>query len=308
LKNETKTKKRMKGKQSMKNKSMSGHFADGANFKRPCWLALLASFGMLLVGYNAYYGIFPYGPDVPAKAVYTLPMLVDKGLFLLMVVGAFGLVASLTWWIVAAIKFRFRGSRPRSAVALPALTLPALSVLGLVTALSLCGGNLQAQDDNGGGPGGPPPGQPGEGRPGGPGDSGGNGGPGGPPPGNFGNGGPGGPGGGFDPAQFQQRIMEQTRQSLNVTNDDEWAVIQPLVQKVMDTRREVGGGGGMGMPGPGGPGGRGWPGDQANSEQQALQKAVDDASPVPQIKDALAKYRARRKDKTGKTGSRPNRP
>jgi hypothetical protein len=86
------------------------------------------------------------------------------------------------------------------------------------------------------------------------------------------------------------------RQSLSVTNDDEWAAIQPLVQKVMDLRRGAGPGGGMG-PGPGGPGGRGRLGPQASSEQQALQKAIDDDAPAPQIKAALAKCRAARSDK-----------
>jgi hypothetical protein len=92
----------------------------------------------------------------------------------------------------------------------------------------------RAQDDNGE-PGGLPPGD------------GGNDGPGGPPPGELGGGGPGGPGnfnhnggpsGNFDPAQFQQRMLDQTRTNLNVTNDDEeWTAIKPLVQKVMDARR-----------------------------------------------------------------------
>jgi len=166
-------------------------------------------------------------------------------------------------------------------------------VLGVVAVLCLCGRNLQAQDDNGGGPGGPPPGQPGDGGPDDPGDFGGNGGPG----GRAGNFGPGGPGGNFDPAQFQQRMLEQTRKSLSVTNDDEWAALQPLVQKVMDARREVGFGGGMG---PGGPGGRGRPGAQASSEQQALQKTIDDGAPTAQIKEALAKYRAAHTDKQAK--------
>lgn len=161
-----------------------------------------------------------------------------------------------------------------------------LAVLGVVAAMCLCGGSLQAQDDDSGGPGGPPPGQPGDGGPGGPGDFG-------------GNGGPGGPGGGFDPAQFQQHMLEQIRQSLSMTNDEEWTTIQPLVQKVMDARREVGFVGGMGF-GPGGPGGRGRPGAQASSEQQALQKAIDDGAPVPQIKAALAKCRAARIDKQAK--------
>ncbi len=278
----------------MKNKLMSGHFADGMNFKRPSWLAIFASLGMLLVGYYAYYGMFPYGHAGQVQAVNIWQMLMENGSFLLMVVGAFGIVASLTWWFLAAIKFRFRSSPPR-----PAVAGSLVSGLGLAAVLCFCCANLQAQDDNGGGPGGPPPGQPGGGGPGdngGPGgpppDDFGNGGPGGPPPGNFGNGGPGDTRGGFDPAQFQQRMMEQTRQSLNVTNDDEWAAIQPLIHKVMDARREAGG--------PGGPGGRGRPGAQASSEQQALQQAIDASAPVAQIKEALAKYRAARKDKQAK--------
>src|SRR5208282_5143654 len=93
------------------------------------------------------------------------------------------------------------------------------SIWGMAAALCLCGVNLFAQDDNGGGPGGP------------------------------GGGGPDGPSG-PDRAQFQQRMMSQIRQSLNVTNDDEWSVIQPMVQKVMDTRRDAD----TGMMGPGGPG------------------------------------------------------
>jgi hypothetical protein len=153
-----------------------------------------------------------------------------------------------------------------------------LMVLSAVTVLCLCGYSLLAQDDNGGGPGGPPPGQPGDG--GGPGGDGGFG----------GDRGPGGPGGNFDPAQFEQRLMEMTRKSLNLTNDEEWAAIQPLIQKVMDARRAVGFGG-MG------PGGRGRPGSQASREQQALQKAIDDGAPVAQIKETLAKFRAARKDK-----------
>lgn len=121
----------MKENDQMKNKLMSGHFADVMNFKRPCWLALFASLGMLLVGYNAYYGMFPYGHAGQLK-VNTWQMLMDNGLFLLMVVGAFGFVASLTWWFVTAIEFRRRGSRPRSAVA-----VSAVSVVGLVAALCL---------------------------------------------------------------------------------------------------------------------------------------------------------------------------
>ncbi len=56
---------------------------------------------------------------------------------------------------------------------------------------------------------------------------------------NSGPGGPpgGGPGGNFDPAQFRQRMMEQAPgKNLDVTNDDEWTVIESLVQKLMDLR------------------------------------------------------------------------
>ena len=88
-------------------------------------------------------------------------------------------------------------------------------------------------------------------------------------------------------------MMSQVRQNLSVTNDDEWSVIQPLVQKVMDARRDAD----MGMMGHGGPGGRGGPVPQASAEQKALQKALDDKAPVEQIKDALANYRSARKDR-----------
>jgi hypothetical protein len=161
-----------------------------------------------------------------------------------------------------------------------------LGVLGAVTAFCLWGGGLPAQDDNGGTPALRSFRQP---TVGGPLDSGG-----------------GGPGGDFDPAEFQRRMMADIRQNLNVTNDDEWVVIQPMVQKVMEARREAGRGGGPGGPGggpggpgggPGGPGGRGGFGPQASAEQQALQKVIDDKAPLPQIKDALAKYRAARAEK-----------
>lgn len=141
-----------------------------------------------------------------------------------------------------------------------------LIVWGMAAALCLSGASLFAQDDNGGNPGGP---------------------------GDGGPGGPGGLGGGPDPAQFQQRIMSQIRQSLNVTNDVEWSVIQPMVQKVMDARRDAD----MGIRGPGGPGGRGGFGPPPSAEQQTLQKALDAKAPTEQIKDALAKFRAARKDK-----------
>jgi hypothetical protein len=116
---------------------------------------------------------------------------------------------------------------------------------------------------------------------------------GGPPPGQNGPGGFG-RGGNFDPAQFQQRMMDNIHEQLGFTNDNDWAAIQPLIQKVLDTRTAVGGrGGGRG---PGGPGG-GFGGQTASAEQQALQTAIDNDSPAAQIKAALDRYEAAKKTK-----------
>ena len=118
----------------------------------------------------------------------------------------------------------------------------------------------------------------------------------------------------MDPAQFQQRMMDNVREQLGFTNDTDWNAVQPLVQKVMDARRDVGFGGGMGRMfgrnrggggggggGFGGPGGgRGGFGMQPSPEAEALQKAIDDNAPAAQIKDALAKYEASQKAKQAK--------
>ena len=116
----------------------------------------------------------------------------------------------------------------------------------------------------------------------------------------------GGPGGNFDPAQFQQRMVDGVRDRLNFTNDTEWAAVEPLVTKVVAARMEsmaggmrgiMGGrnrGGGQGGPG----GGRGF--GPANPEGDALQKAIDDDAPAAQIKDLLAKYKAAQKAKQAK--------
>ena len=125
-----------------------------------------------------------------------------------------------------------------------------------------------------------------------------------------GNGGPGGGRrgrGNFDPAQFQQRMMDNIRDQLNFTNDTDWSAVRPLVQKVMDARRDLGAGGGMRMMfrnrggNNGGPGGRfGRFGPQPGPEEQALQQALDDNAPAAQIKDLLAKYKASQESKQAK--------
>ena len=54
--------------------------------------------------------------------------------------------------------------------------------------------------------------------------------------------------GGFDPAQIQKMILDNTREALEVKDDEEWKVIGDQVQKVMDARMQVGvGGAGMGL-------------------------------------------------------------
>jgi hypothetical protein len=126
---------------------------------------------------------------------------------------------------------------------------------------------------------------------------------------NDGNGG----GRNFDPAQFQQRIMDNIHDQLGFTNDADWDAVQPLVQKVMDARRDVGFGGmGRGLFG-GRRGGNNGGNDNGNNgggrrgfgpppspEAEALQKAIDDNAPDAQINAALDKYRATQKDKEDK--------
>jgi hypothetical protein len=122
----------------------------------------------------------------------------------------------------------------------------------------------------------------------------------------------GGPGGGFrnmDAAQRQQFFMDNIKEQLGFTNDTEWNAVQPMVQKVMDARRDVGFGGGMGRMfrnrnrnNGDQAGGNNRPnfGPQPSQEAEALQKAVDDNAPTAQIKAALAKYQASQKAKQAK--------
>ena len=131
----------------------------------------------------------------------------------------------------------------------------------------------------------------------------------------------GGGGGNFDPQQMMQqmqsRVVDGIREQLDVTNDTEWAALEPLVTKVVKVRmtsmmggmggmrgmmggRGGGGPGGPGGGGPGGPGGGGFGammGGQADPTADALQKAIDDKAPADQIKAALGKYRDSKKAK-----------
>jgi hypothetical protein len=148
-------------------------------------------------------------------------------------------------------------------------------VCGLAVALLFSVGTVSAQDNGGGG--------------------GGQGGQGG---GGFNRG--GGGRGNFDPAQFQQRIMDNVTDQLGFTNDTDWEAVQPLVQKVMDARREVGGGNMMRLfrgnrGGQGGGNRRPNPFGATNPDADALQKALDDNAPSGQVKELLARYEASQK-------------
>lgn len=127
---------------------------------------------------------------------------------------------------------------------------------------------------------------------------------------NNGGGGRGGFGGGgfrrMDPTQMQQDFLNFARDYMNFTNDDEWTQIQPLVQKVMDARRDTMSGLGNGFRkmmearrGDQNGGdqtrrfrGGGMFGGTPSPEYTALENAVDNNAPVDQIKDLLAKYQA----------------
>jgi hypothetical protein len=117
-----------------------------------------------------------------------------------------------------------------------------------------------------------------------------------------GGGGGGGGGGGrgnFDPAQFAQQRMDRVKESLEVTNDDEWKVLQPLVQKVFDAEAAVPRGmrGGRRGGAGGGGGGGGRFGGTPSPEVQALQSAIEAKASADDLKAKLAKLRDTRKEK-----------
>lgn len=110
--------------------------------------------------------------------------------------------------------------------------------------------------------------------------------------------------GNFDPAQMRQRMMERMKEQLGAS-DDEWKVLSPKVEKVMDAQREARTGGGFMFGGPGGPGGKTRGGDNGGDRsrsrgpetnvsraQQALQQTLEnkDASP-DEIKGKLQALR-----------------
>jgi hypothetical protein len=142
--------------------------------------------------------------------------------------------------------------------------------------------------------------------------------------------------GNFDPQQIRQNILDNVRDQLSVTNDDEWKVIGDQVQKVLDAQLQLSVGGNMNMfrlfrrnnnnnngqgggngngngggaaagGGNGGGGGRRAGGlaaflgaDASDPEGDALQAALDRDAPPTEIKAAIAKVMAARKQKQDK--------
>lgn len=116
----------------------------------------------------------------------------------------------------------------------------------------------------------------------------------------------------FDPAEFQKRVMDGIKEQLGF-KDDEWTAVQPLVQKVLDLRRETLIGGFsfsriFRRPGSEGSSSSQRSGSEGNRspwftpspEAEALQKAIDDNAPAAQVKAALERYRASKKEKEAK--------
>lgn len=123
-----------------------------------------------------------------------------------------------------------------------------------------------------------------------------------------GQGGPGGGRGNFDPAEFQQRMMDRFKEQLGA-GDDEWKVMGPMITAVMEKQRETRaganpfarfGGRGGGRPGGDDQGGRGrgrFGGDQ-DPAVEALQTALESDS--TSAADIQAKLKAVRDSRAKK--------
>jgi hypothetical protein len=121
-----------------------------------------------------------------------------------------------------------------------------------------------------------------------------------------GGGGRGGRGGGGNPAQFQQQRMDQIKQQIGA-KDDEWAAIQPALEKVMNAQRDVQAGARGGMMGGGGRRGNQGGGATPAAGTSELAKAIAELqaalqnpdTPPEQIKaklQAVRDARAKAKD------------
>jgi hypothetical protein len=111
--------------------------------------------------------------------------------------------------------------------------------------------------------------------------------------------------GNFDPAQFRQMILDNYKDSLGVTDDSEWKVIEDSLGKVIDARAAVMAGSIRNFRGNRGrnrDGNSTSNSDDSNRRRRGfgpepgpaaadLQKAIDDKAPADEIKAKLAKLR-----------------
>ena len=100
-----------------------------------------------------------------------------------------------------------------------------------------------------------------------------------------------------NPEEFRQRMADRLKGALKVS-DEEWKVLQPMIEKVSAKQREAMGGrfgGGRGGPGGGDQGGRSDRGGGGSPESQALRTALDNESTPPaELKTKLEALRASR--------------
>lgn len=115
--------------------------------------------------------------------------------------------------------------------------------------------------------------------------------------------------GNFDPAQFQQRMVERYRERLEITDDAEWKAIQPRIQKVLEARMALESGR-RAMFDRANRGDRGGRSDRTNSDQtqtqqqrpadpaaESLQRAISEKASSSDLKAASTRYLASRKSK-----------
>lgn len=108
----------------------------------------------------------------------------------------------------------------------------------------------------------------------------------------------GGPGGDRDPAQWQQRMLERTRESLQITDNTEWAAVEPLVRRVSELRREQLGAGMRGLGRRGGDGGggagAGRVGGEPAAEETALRTAIEANAAAGELRTRMDAFRRAR--------------
>jgi hypothetical protein len=91
--------------------------------------------------------------------------------------------------------------------------------------------------------------------------------------------------GNLDPAQMQQQMLARYKEVLEVTNDEDWKAISPLVEKVATARRDAMQNGGNRR---GSGGGRGGPGSDPTGAAAELKKALDAKAASGEIKAKIA--------------------